>query len=71
MFPLKFLASVLITKPLEGVEHGPVFVSHGQTVMVLYGAGFVGIFSVLALMYWRAWRLRDRIHLNAAERAAT
>jgi hypothetical protein len=41
-----------------------------MTVMVFYGAGFVGIFTVLAVMYWRAWRLRDEIQLDAAERAA-
>jgi uncharacterized membrane protein len=71
VFPLKFLASVLISEPLEGLDKGPMFVSHGQTVMVLYSAGFVGIFAVLALVYWRAWRLRDRIQLDPAERAAT
>jgi len=38
--------------------------------MLFYSAGFVGIFSVLAIMYWRAWRLRDAIHLDAAERVA-
>ena len=70
VFPLKFLASVLITAPLEGAGSHVVFGGHGTTVMVLYSGGFVGIFAVLALMYWRAWRLRDRIHLDAAERAA-
>ena len=70
VFPLKFLASVLVTAPLDGAGSDIVFGSHGRTVMVLYSGGFVGIFTVLTLMYWRAWRLRDRIHLDAAERAA-
>ncbi len=71
VFPLKFLASALVTAPLEGGSRGVVFGSHGTAVMVFYSGGFVGIFTVLALMYWRVWRLRDRIHLNAAEREAT
>jgi uncharacterized membrane protein len=71
VFPLKFLASVLITAPLEGADSAPTLGSHGQAVMVLYAAGFVGIFTVLTMMYWRAWRCRDVLGLNAAERAAT
>jgi len=70
VFPLKFLASALITASIDGASKDVVFGSHGTTVMVFYSGGFVGIFTVLALMYWRAWRLRDRIDLNAAERAA-
>jgi uncharacterized membrane protein len=70
VFPLKFIASVLITGSLGGAREGIFFGSLGSTVMIFYGAGFVGIFSVLAVMYWRAWRLRDVIHLDAAERVA-
>jgi uncharacterized membrane protein len=70
VFPLKFLASVLITGSFEGADKGAVFGSHGTAVMLFYSAGFVGIFTVLALMYWRAWRLHDRIQLDAAEREA-
>lgn len=70
VFPLKFLASVLITGSLEGASEGVVWGSRGSAVMLFYSAGFVGIFSVLAVMYWRAWRLRDAIHLDAAERVA-
>ena len=70
VFPLKFLASVLITGSLEGTSKGAAFGSHGSAVMIFYSGGFVGIFTVLALMYWRAWRLRDEIRLDAAEREA-
>lgn len=70
VFPLKFLASALITGSLEGTSKDVVFGSHGSAVMLFYSAGFVGIFTVLALMYWRAWRLRDEIQLDAAEREA-
>ena len=70
VFPLKFLARALITVPLEKGTWDLFFGGHGTAVMVFYGAGFVGIFSVLFFMYWRAWRLRDVIHLDDAERAA-
>jgi len=70
VYPLKFLATVLITEPLSGQDVAS-FGTHGQTVMLLYSGGFVGIFGTLSLMYWRAWRLRDEIRLDAAERAAT
>ncbi|MCP3979232.1 MAG: DUF1211 domain-containing protein [bacterium] len=70
VYPLKFLASALITESVSDqqlVEFG----RHGARVMLLYSGGFVGIFSVMALLYWRAWSLRERIQLNATERAAT
>jgi uncharacterized membrane protein len=70
VFPLKFLASALITGSLEGADKDVVFGSNGTTVMLFYSAGFVGIFTVLFLMYRRAWRLRDEIQLDAAERVA-
>jgi uncharacterized membrane protein len=70
VFPMKFLASVLVTAPLAG-SPGVSEMSRGTTVMVLFSTGFVGIFVVLSVMYWRAWRLRDQMHLNPAEKAAT
>jgi hypothetical protein len=40
-------------------------------LMILYGLGFAAIFGVYALMYLRAWSLRDALQLDAAERAIT
>ncbi len=70
VYPLKFLSSVLITGALNP-DAGTRFDLHGQAVMLLYSGGFVGIFAVLALLYWRAWRLREELGLDAAERVAT
>jgi hypothetical protein len=70
VYPLKFLAEVLIGDRLAGA--GPrAFGSEGTAVMQLYSGGFAGIFLVLTLMTARAWRLREAIGLDAAERAAT
>lgn len=70
VYPLKFLAQVLVTAPLTG--HGQVEWSENSAhVMQIYAAGFSGIFLTLCLMYGRAWRLRDAIQLNPAERLLT
>ncbi len=70
VFSLKFLSSVLVSAPMAG-SPGIENIGRGTTVMVLFSGGFVALFSVLSLMYLRAWRFRDRLHLDAAERAAT
>lgn len=70
VYPLKFLAEVLISGRLMD-QPGPGFGAEGRQVMLLYAGGFTGIFLVLSLLTLRAWRLRDELALNAAERAAT
>jgi len=70
VFPLKYLAQELVTTNLVG-EHPSTLAEQGTQVMILYSSGFVGIFLTLTLMYWRAWRMRDLISLDAAERLLT
>ncbi len=70
VYPLKFLAGALITGSL--LDQGSSSLgSGGKAVMLLYSGGFVGIFAVFSLLYLRAWRLRDDLKLNEAERIAT
>lgn len=70
VYPLKFLAQELVTAPLMG--QGPLdWSEHSAHVMQIYAAGFSGIFLTLCLMYGRAWRLRDSIQLDPAERLLT
>ena len=70
VYPLKFLAAALVSAPLSGTP-APDLAVHGARVMQLYAAGFTGIFLTLTLFYARAWRLRDAIGLDAAERVLT
>ncbi|MCA9322120.1 MAG: DUF1211 domain-containing protein [Planctomycetes bacterium] len=42
-----------------------------RILMILYGAGFAGIFTVYAIQTWRAWRFRDALELNAVELVIT
>lgn len=41
------------------------------SLMIVYGAGFGGIFLVMALKTWHAWRLKDELGLDATERVVT
>jgi hypothetical protein len=39
--------------------------------MLLYGLGFATVFGLLALMTYRAWRIRERLELDERERVIT
>jgi len=74
VYPLKFLFSVLIGDPLM---RGKVMTAHGLELIVLpqhkpwifviFGMGFISIFSVFTLLYRHAWKQRVRLDLNAFE----
>lgn len=59
-YPLKYMFS-LVTGQIRGG-------SGGASLMVIYGVGFAGIFTLFLAMYAHAWRLRDRLELNELER---
>ena len=58
-YPLKFIFAVA-TRTIRGG-------GDGAQLFVIYGVGFIGIFSLLFVMYWRAWRMRERLELNEFE----
>jgi len=84
-FPLKFLATflwhIIIGLPRdpmfalpEGVEAtGWLATDLGQrsAMMVFYGLGCCGVYAVLWLMVWRAWRARQRLELDELEQHLT
>jgi hypothetical protein len=45
--------------------------AQGSVLLIVYGAGFVAVFLTLTLLYYRAWRARDRLDLDALERYDT
>jgi len=77
VYPLKFLFTFLMSlftggggrvhlpTGLEGV----MVDSNEQvsTLMIIFGAGYVAIFSVFVLLYWHAYRKRRELDLNALE----
>ena len=73
VYPLKFLFTVFVG---QFVHVGPATESHGvmiaphdvPSLMMVYGLGFVAVFSCLALLYAHAWARREELGLDAAER---
>ncbi len=75
IYPLKFLFTFLVGI-MFGVDTGVQAESMiaGQevsTLMIVYSLGFLAIFSVLFLMYWRAYRMRDKLGLDNVEQLCT
>ncbi|MBI5850984.1 MAG: DUF1211 domain-containing protein [Planctomycetes bacterium] len=72
-YPLKLLFAV-ICQGLFGVGSRlplrEVF-DESFPILVIYSAGFAAIFLVIALLYRRAWSLRDRLDLDELERGVT
>jgi hypothetical protein len=77
-YPLKFLATFLWRGILGegarsmfalpvGVDWGSGTLFQRAGMMYFYGLGVVGVFGVLALMSWRAYRLRDQLELDELE----
>ena len=65
VYPLKFLWS-LVFSPLEGRGLTEEIITRAQvpTLFVIYGAGIIAVFSILALLHRHAYRLRDRLELS-------
>src|ERR1043165_3033070 len=63
-YPMKFLFS-LATHQIEGGQ------GNASTLFMIYGAGFAGIFLLFVLLYAHAWRMREKLALNAVERHDT
>jgi uncharacterized membrane protein len=63
IYPMKFIFS-WVTGQIRGQMDG-------RTLMLIYGLGFVGIFTLYLLMYGHAWRKRAELELNTIERHDT
>lgn len=63
VYPLKFVASFL----LGGMEGAFGSREEVPLLMAIYGAGFVAVFLVFALLYGHAYRLRARMGLTLRE----
>src|ERR1041385_2434171 len=75
VFPLKFLFTVLLGDPT--MRHAKVMTPHGLEpailpehrpwIFLIYGIGFVAIFAVFTLLYWHAYRQREKLEVNEFE----
>jgi uncharacterized membrane protein len=67
-YPLKFVWSMVFSQ-LEGraVTGEMITLSQVPTLFVIYGAGVVAVFGILALLYGHAYRERQALELSAIE----
>lgn len=77
VYPLKFLFSFLVSMFTGG--HGEVRLPNGMvegmvenadqvaSLMIIFGAGYIAVFGVFALLYWHAYRKRSMLELNELE----
>lgn len=73
VYPLKFMFGAMF-ESVFGIGPGlagAMTRAQGSALLVVYGAGFIAVFLTLTLLYYRAWRARDRLNLNALERYDT
>ncbi|HEV7243020.1 MAG TPA: TMEM175 family protein [Thermoanaerobaculia bacterium] len=62
-YPLKYMFSTVTGQFRGGFG--------GGALMVIYGVGFAGIFTLFLAMYAHAWRLRHELELNELEQYDT
>ena len=77
VYPLKFVFTFLVSMFTGG--HGEVRLPNGTveamvessdqvaTLMIIFGAGYIAVFGVFALLYWHAYRKRAQLELNDLE----
>ncbi|HEX4960411.1 MAG TPA: TMEM175 family protein [Thermoanaerobaculia bacterium] len=73
VYPLKFLFTVFVSQFIHlgaAAEGQGARLDRGElaSLMMVYGLGFVAVFTCLALLYAHAWALREELGLDAAER---
>jgi uncharacterized membrane protein len=70
VYPMKFLFTLLVNGLVLGHAVEAVkTVAEVKTLMVIYGLGFLTVNGVLFLMHFHAWRQRDYLRLDRADRS--
>jgi hypothetical protein len=73
VYPLKFVFTnfMAILTGIQPANVGRIRNDQVGELFVIYGAGFIAVFVILALMNLRALTLADKLQLNAEERLRT
>lgn len=66
VYPLKFLFR-LVLGPVAGMPSAPMEAASVRALFVIYGAGVIAVFGVLALLHVHALRRRAALDLDAVE----
>jgi uncharacterized membrane protein len=73
IYPLKFLFSAIVDQVTgfhamkDGVPLPRMNLDEWSQLMLIYGAGYVGVYVIFALLYQHAYRLRDALELSPME----
>lgn len=69
VYPLKFLFSLWFGDTIYGAGKNPFVIREEQVpqLFVVYALGFIIIYSIFSLLYWRALRMRGHLQLSALE----
>lgn len=64
VYPLKFLATLVFGQLFDPANTPPIEAAQLKELIVIYGVGYVAVFSVFLLMYLYATRKRRALHLT-------
>ncbi len=69
VYPLKYLFTLTFSMMLPDLrpEQPPATAHELSMLFLVYGLGFIAVFAVFALLYYRAWRMRDTLRLTPLE----
>jgi uncharacterized membrane protein len=73
IYPLKFLFTLLVNRMMgipmlaDGTPVPRLTRAESSELMIIYSSGFVALYTIFALLYAHAYRLRDALGLNAME----
>lgn len=69
VYPLKFLFSLIFSNQIYGTGRNPFAITQHEVskLMIIYGLGYVAIYSLFLLMYLHALRHRQMLELTALE----
>jgi hypothetical protein len=67
VYPLKFVFTMLFSQLMGGEATGPIGWHEASVLMRIYAAGFASVFSLFALMYAHAYKLRALLGLDEVE----
>ncbi|MBA3870182.1 MAG: DUF1211 domain-containing protein [Anaerolineae bacterium] len=71
VFPLKFLATLLIDEIIGLPTESLIRTEQIPSLMIIYGIGFIAVYVIFSLMYYNAYRQRERLELNESEQLDT
>lgn len=77
VYPLKFVFTLMVNNftggdgslrlPNGAIEHMVENRDQIAVLMIIFGAGYIAVFGVFVLLYWRAYRQRSVLALNELE----